>query len=85
MSSNEMQAELGTAIAQLQVIQRHILEVFEWASLPGMITDEARSRNAMALELARVQLPILEGHLCKASQMVTGEKPPSYLTNSDLC
>jgi hypothetical protein len=55
-----LQKELGSAIAQMEVIKALLLEVFEWSSRNGMYTPEERSSMIMKVYLARVGFPVVD-------------------------
>jgi hypothetical protein len=77
MSCDELQAPLAIAIADLEKQKLRLLEVFDWASQPGMIRDDVRARHTMAITLVRVGLPVTDIQLRKALKVLTGSEPPS--------
>ena len=55
-----MQKDLGSAIAQLEVVRKTLLDVFEWCSQVGMFTDQERSEALMKVQIARVSFPVID-------------------------
>jgi len=69
-SCGELQAPIAIAIADLEQIKRQLLDVFEWAGLPQMVSDQERSKHLMTLELARVTLPLAEHSISQAIRLL---------------
>ena len=54
------QKDLGSAIAQLEIIKKMLLEVFEWSSQIGMYTNRERSDALMKIYTARISFPVVD-------------------------
>ncbi len=76
-SCEELQAPLAIAIAQLEETKRLLLEVFTWAGVPQMISDQERGQNGMKIALARTALPVIDISVSKAFKALTGHEPPA--------
>lgn len=61
----ELQRELGSAITQLEVAKKLLLDVFEWSSRMGMIDKQELSQALMKIEIARTGLPVMDIALCR--------------------
>lgn len=66
----EIQGKLGSAIAQAELVNRTLLNVFAWASLPGPISPAERSSYLMQLEIARASLPLIEIEIRNAIELL---------------
>lgn len=55
-----MQKDLGSAIAQLELIKKTLLEVFKWSSHVGVITKKERSDALLKIQIARSGFPVID-------------------------
>jgi hypothetical protein len=55
-----LQRDLGSAIAQLQVIQKLLIEVFDWSSTMGCIRAEDKTAALMKIQICRTSFPVID-------------------------